>query len=250
MYEFRFYSVAHGRMASELALVYDMAMGGAPDVPGGPPVHRESLWERYGVPKPIGSWVALSGRQMPGFLYIMKWDSLMKRDERFPRFWTDPFWQARRAELTDGMPLVDSIENWLLEPSAAWDTHHENDASQPVGGIHELRIQNALNGSQVHAAEVLGTVDLPAWKAAGARVLGVFEVAIGPERPKLVTILAWPDLDTQHRAWLEVERNESIVAQRQSERARYSQPLLGPVDQYLLEPMPWNPPLANFGVVR
>jgi hypothetical protein len=36
MYEFRFYAVAHGHMASELALVYDMAISGALDVLGGP----------------------------------------------------------------------------------------------------------------------------------------------------------------------------------------------------------------------
>ncbi|NGN44591.1 hypothetical protein G6N74_26380 [Mesorhizobium sp. CGMCC 1.15528] len=250
MYEFRFYSVAHGRMASELALVYDMAIAGAPDVPGGPPVHTESLWERYGVPKPIGSWTALSGRRTPAFLYIMKWDSLTQRDERFPRFWTDPFWRARRAELTDGMPLVDSIENWLLDPSPAWATARVDEASQPVGGVHEMRIQHVLNGSQAHAADVLGEVDLPALQVLGARLLGVFEVVIGPERPMFVTMLAWPDLETQHRAWSEMDRDPKIAAQRQKEFARYGRGLIGTLDQYLLEPMPWNTPLANFGVSR
>ncbi len=250
MYEFRFYSVAHGRMASELALVYDMAIAGAPDVPGGPPAHTESLWDRYGVPKPIGSWTALSGRRTPAFLYIMKWDSLTQRDERFPRFWTDPFWRARRAELTDGMPLVDSIENWLLDPSPAWAAAREDDSSQPVGGVHEMRIQHILNGSQAHAVDVLGGVDLLALQAQGARLLGVFEVVIGPERPMFVTMLAWPDLETQHHAWSEMDRDPKIIAQRQKELGRYGRRLFGTLDQYLLEPMPWNTPLANFGVSR
>jgi hypothetical protein len=110
---------------------------------------------------------ALSGRRLPAFLYIIKWDSLTQRDERFPRFWTDLFWRRRRGELTDGMPLVDSIENWLLKPSSAWDLVREDDTFQPVGGIHEMRIQDCI-GSQKHAAEILGNVDLPALKSAGA----------------------------------------------------------------------------------
>ena len=250
MYEFRFYSVAPGRMASELALVYDMAISGAPDLPGGPPVHRESLWERYGVPKPIGSWTALSGSRLPAFLYIIKWDSLTQRDERFPRFWADPFWQARRAALTDGMTLVDSIENWLLDPSPAWTAARDDDASQPMGGVHELRIQHILNGAQGDAATVLGEVDLPALKSLGARVLGVFEMIIGPNRPTFVTMLAWPDIDAHHRAWFEMDRHQGVVAQRGREQARYGRRLFGKVDQYLLEPAPWNTPLANFGVPR
>ena len=247
MYEFRFYSVAHGRMASELALVYDMAIGGAPDVPGGPPAHKDSLWERYGVPTPIGSWTALSGRRLPAFLYIMRWDSLTQRDERFPRFWTDPFWRARRAELTDGMPLVDSIENWLLEPSAAWPKVPEEASDSPVGGIHEMRIQHVLNGAQANAAEALAEVDLPTLKALGARVLGIFDLAIGPGRPTMVTLLAWPDLDTQHRAWFEFDRDAEVLAQRKAETARHGRRLFGDVDAYLLQPMSWNMPRANFG---
>jgi hypothetical protein len=250
MYEFRFYSVAHGRLASELALVYDMAIAGAPVEPGGAPANKETLWERYGVPKPIGSWTALSGRRTPAFLYILKWDSLAQRDERFPRFWNDPFWRARRAELTDGMPLVDSIENWLLDPCPAWDKAREDEASQPVGGVHEMRIQPVLNGSQVHAADVLAEVDLPRLKSLGARLLGVFEVAIGPNRPTFVILLAWPDIDAQHRAWFAMDRDAGILAQRQAERERYGRRLFGSVDAYLLEPAPWNVPLANFGAAR
>jgi hypothetical protein len=247
MYEFRFYSVAHGRMASELALVHDMAIAGAPDVPGGPPSRGDSLWDRYGVPRPVGSWTALSGRGLPAFLYIMKWDSLTQRDERFPRFWTDPFWRARRAELTDGAPLVDSIENWLLDPSPAWAEAREQSSELPVAGVHEMRVQQVLNGAQAQAAEALAEVDLPTLKSLGARVLGVFDLVIGPSRPTMITLLAWPDLDTQHRAWFEMDRDPNVLARRDAEAARHGRRLFGDLDAYLLEPMSWNMPRANLG---
>lgn len=248
MLEYRFYAVADGRMASELALVHSMAIAGAPAVEGGPPAHEETLWERYGVPKPLGSWMVVAGRQAPGFLYIIKWASLAQRDERFPRFWADPFWRAQRAELTDGMTLVNSIENWLLDASPAWAAVREDDGGGPVSGIHELRVQNVLNGSQTEAADVFAKVDLPVARRHGARVLGVMEVVIGPERPRFVTLLAWPDLETQQKAAFAIDRDPEIVAQRARERTSAGGRLFLTLDQYLLEPLPWNTPEPNLGI--
>jgi hypothetical protein len=177
----------------------------------------------------------------------MKWDSLTQRDERFPRFWTDPFWRARRAELTDGAPLVDSIENWLLDPSPAWERMREANSDLPVHGVHEMRVQQVLNGAQAYAAEALAEIDLPALRALGARVLGVFDLVIGPARPTTITLLAWPDLDTQHRARIEMDRDANVLARRKAEGARHGRRVFGDLDAYLLQPMPWNMPCANLG---
>lgn len=249
VFEFRFYHVASGRMASELALVHDMAVAGAPDVEGGPPHHRETLWERYGVPRPLGSWVTLSGPAAPGFLYIMKWPSLAERDARFPRFWSDPFWRARRGQLTDGMPLVDSIENWLLNPLPEWTTLAESDDAE-AGGVHELRVEDILNGSQREAAEVLASVDLPAARRLGAKVLGFFEVSIGPDRPRFVTLLAWPDLESQTKARLSLDADGTIAAQRARERQRHGRALVLSTRQHLLQPVEWNLPRTDLGADR
>lgn len=246
MFEFRFYAVASGRMASEIALVHDMAAAGAPDVPGGPPGDNEPLWQRYGVPGPLGSWIAHSGRQMPGFLYIIKWDSLAQRDANFPRFWTDPFWRARRAQLTDGMSLVDSIETWLMDPLPAWERLAEP-AGGPVGGVHELRLLTVVNGAQAEAASALEQTDLPALMAQGARILGLWDVVIGPNRPQFVLMLAWPDADAQAKGWAAVDADPAIIARRATETERHGRPAYGIVDSWLMEPMPFNMPAANLG---
>lgn len=247
IFEYRFYQVASGRMASELALVHGMAVAGAPDVEGGPPVHEETLWQRYGVPRPLGSWITIAGARTPGFLYILKWNSLQERDACFPRFWTDPFWRARRAQLTDGMPLVDSIENWLLDAMPQWQGLRAPGDAVEVGGVHELRVDSILNGSQREAADVLARIDLAALQQRGATVLGMFEVSIGPERPRFVTLLAWPDIETQFEAWQGVERDASIHAERARETAKHGRPLVVSTQQYLLQPMEWNRPRTDFG---
>ncbi|MCV0394901.1 MAG: NIPSNAP family protein [Rhizobiaceae bacterium] len=249
LFEFRFYAVASGRMASELALVHDMAIAGAPDTEGGPPEHEQTLWERYGVPRPLGSWVTLSGAATPGFLYIMKWRDLGERDARFPRFWLDRFWRARRAQLTDGMTLVDSIENWVMEALPQWESLREQGQPTESGGVHELRVQDVLNGSQAEAADVLATIDLPALKRRGAKVMGLFEVAIGPGRPRFVILLAWPDLQTQIDGWLAFDRDVEVTAQRERERAKHGRRLFSTSQQHLLQPVKWNRPRTDFGAV-
>lgn len=247
MFEFRFYAVASGRMASELALVHDMTVAGAPAVEGGPPVHPETLWDRYGVPKPVGSWTTVAGASSPGFLYIIRWNSLAERDANFPRFWSDPFWRARRAGLTDGMTLVDSIENWILDPLPGWRAMREPAGAPGVGGVHELRVQDILYGHQAEAAGVLTSVDLPIAAEHGARLLGLFEVAIGPARPRIVTLLAWPDADAQFAAARAMDADPRIEGQRQREAETHGRRLFGPCQQHLLDPVAWNLPAPNLG---
>ena len=247
MFEFRFYSVASGRTASELALVHDMAVAGAPEVEGGPPVHTETLWERYGVPKPVGSWTTVAGSDAPGFLYIIKWPSMADRDARFPKFWADPLWRARRAQLTDGMPLVDSIENWVLDPLPGWQGLRDIGTDAAVGGLHELRVQDILNGHQGEAGDTLARVDLPIAIEHGARLLGHFEVSLGPARPRFVTLLAWPDADAHFDAAQRIDTDPRILAARAEERARHGRRLFQQTRQHLLDPVSWNTPAPNLG---
>jgi len=247
MYEFRFYAVSHGRMAPELALIYDMAINGAPAEPGGPPAYKESLWERYGVPRPVGVWTVASGQRMPGLLYIIPWQSMTERDAIFPRFWTDPFWRARRAEATQGSPLVESIETWLMSPSSAWVAARGAGSAAPVGGLHELRIHRVYNGHVDQAAAAWGDIELPLLQQHGGQLLGAFDVVIGPDRPALVTLLAWPNMATHQAAWASFDADPQIAAQRQREVETFGRPLYSRVEQYLLDPLPWCTPLANFG---
>ncbi|MDR5653367.1 NIPSNAP family protein [Ruixingdingia sedimenti] len=248
MYEVRFYSVAHGRLAAEIARVHDVAIAGAPAEPGGPPACAESLWDRYRIPRPLGAWTVAAGQGAPGFLSIIRWDSLTHRDSAYPRFWNDPYWLALRAKGADGSPLVDSIEDWILRPSAAWGPLVEPPSATPIGGVHEMRVQHVPAGTQAEAAAALATVDLPLARRLGARVLGVFEMVFGPNSPCFVTFLAWPDFDTQQRAAARLDVEPRVIQQRDREMARHHRRVFGRMDQYILAPVPgWGLPTASFG---
>ncbi|MFC4670861.1 NIPSNAP family protein [Seohaeicola nanhaiensis] len=243
-YEFRFYAVAPGRLSDEMALVRNVAVDPAPDLPAG---EEGSLWDRYEVPRPVGSWITLTGRDCPGFLYIVPWESLDQRDACLPRFWTDPHWAKRRAELTGGHTLVNSIQTLIFSPLPQAVALRDKPSPLPLGGVHELRIYDLLTGDQPEAQRVLAEVDLPAAQSLGARILGFFGMVLGSDRPRLAALLAWPDLDTQLRAAEALDSHPAVTAQRENEYARTGRYVFDRLDQYLLEPMEWNSPRPNLG---
>ncbi|MEC7259726.1 MAG: NIPSNAP family protein [Pseudomonadota bacterium] len=243
-YEFRFYAVAPGRLTDEMALVRRVSADPAPDLGT---AEGPSLWDRYGVPRPVGSWITLTGRNRPGFLYIVPWQTLAQRDACLPRFWTDPLWAAQRAELTNGQTLVNSIETTVFTPLPEWAALREPDATDPVGGIHELRIYDLVTGDQPKAQQVLAQVDLPAAQALGARILAMLGLVLGADRPRIAVLLAWPDIATQTTAAESLDSNPDITAQREAEWHAHGRPLFDRIDSYLLEPMRWNAPCPNLG---
>jgi hypothetical protein len=51
-------------------------------------------------------------------IYILQWDSLADREKKFATFQADPEWiEARRKSEEDG-PLVASISNTIMNPTA------------------------------------------------------------------------------------------------------------------------------------
>jgi len=248
MYELRFYSVASGRMAAEVQRVYDVAIAGAPAEVGGPPAHPESLWDRYRIPRPAGAWTVTAGPRAPGFLFILKWDDFKHRDSAYPRFWGDKYWQAIRAKGADGSPLVDNIEDWIMRPSAAWDSLRDPASYERIGGVHEMRVQHVPSGTQGEAARILAEVDLPLARKLGAKVLGVFELLFGLLCPSFVTFLAWPDFETQQRASARLDVEPRVWKQREREMEQHKRRVFGRIEQYILDPVPdWGKPMANFG---
>jgi hypothetical protein len=65
-----------------------------------------------------GFWTVAIGESNQDLVYILQWDSLAERDKRFAAFQSDPEWiEARRKSEEDG-PLVASISNSILTPTA------------------------------------------------------------------------------------------------------------------------------------
>lgn len=245
IYELRLYDVVPGRLLEEVGRMHEVAIA---DAPGGKK-GGGSIFDRHGVPRPLGAWTTFAGPRQPMFLYIMRWDSLTQRDIAFPAFWADPQWAKRVKETDDGTELVESIDDWLCKPNAAWRAVPGAARPGRIGGVHELRLIQVLSGALPQASQALAECDLPLLRFLGGEVLGAFDVLIGSNIPTIALFLAWPDLATQQRAWARLDVEPRVLQRRDRERAQFNQPLFERVDQFLLNPIPgWGEPAANFGV--
>ena len=75
------------------------------------------LWKKYGI-KPVGFWTNLIGPSNQTQTYMLQWDSLAEREQKWNAFAADPEWIAKRAESEKDGPIVERIVNNLMVPTA------------------------------------------------------------------------------------------------------------------------------------
>ena len=241
IYELRCYDVAAGRLADEVARMYDVAIAGER---GGP----ASMFDRYGIPRPLGAWTGMSGTREPQFGYILRWDSLAQRDAAFPAFWADPDWLELRARTDGGVPLVERMEDWLLRPSPSWNAARQfgDGLRQDAGWLTEMLVQKPENGFVADATAAHAGLLLPLLARHGAVLLGVFDVVIGPDMPCMVTFLAWPDQPTQDAAWRAVDVDPGMRAAAREQGRTHGHALIRSSEHSLLRPVHFGRPKPHF----
>jgi hypothetical protein len=75
------------------------------------------LWEKHGI-RQAGFWTTMIGESNHDLTYLVAWDSLAERQEKWTAFQSDPEWiAARDASEKDG-PIVASVRNEILQPTA------------------------------------------------------------------------------------------------------------------------------------
>jgi NIPSNAP len=72
------------------------------------------LWKRHGI-RQAGFWITLVGESNN---YMLAWDSLAEREQKWNAFMTDPEWLTKRAESERDGPIVQTLSNQLLAPTA------------------------------------------------------------------------------------------------------------------------------------
>ncbi|MBH1973513.1 MAG: NIPSNAP family protein [Rhodobacteraceae bacterium] len=103
IYELRDYTAMPGRLGDLQARFQNVTL---------------PLWERHGI-RPIGFWTVLVGTAGNNRLYyILQWESLAERETVWNRFMSDPEWLGPRAKSEANGPLVQSITNSFLQPTA------------------------------------------------------------------------------------------------------------------------------------
>jgi len=122
LFELRNYSVADGRMEEEFAraraCIFSQSEGGL------------GLFERHGIPRPVGIWRAVTGPRLPLATFIYPWESAAQRWKAFTSFSNDPDWLRERDRTNGRGQIVENMDNLLL----VGDPIH----TVPGEGIHEF----------------------------------------------------------------------------------------------------------------
>ena len=74
------------------------------------------LWEKFGI-RQVGFWTTLAGPSSNALYYLLEWESLAEREQKWNAFVANPEWLAARAETEKNGPLVERVENMFLTPT-------------------------------------------------------------------------------------------------------------------------------------
>jgi hypothetical protein len=75
------------------------------------------LWEKHGI-RQAGFWTVAIGDSNQDLYYLLAWDSLAEREKKWGAFASDPEWLAKRAKTERDGPIVASLSNAILQPTA------------------------------------------------------------------------------------------------------------------------------------
>lgn len=97
--------------------VYHCMPGRLPDLNARFVNHTLKIWERFGI-RQAGFWTTVIGENSNDLTYLLEWESLAEREQKWNAFIADKEWLAVRAETEKNGPLVASINNAILAPTA------------------------------------------------------------------------------------------------------------------------------------
>jgi len=74
------------------------------------------LWDKHRIQQ-AGFWTVGIGSSNQDLYYMLKWETLEERTQKFGAFGADPEWISARAETEKNGPIVASITNMILQPT-------------------------------------------------------------------------------------------------------------------------------------
>ena len=101
LYELRVYRCIPGRLPALLKRFETVTLG---------------MWERHGI-RQAGFWTTVIGESNQDLTYLLAWDSMGEREQKWNAFQSDPEWIAARAESERDGAIVANITSSFLQPT-------------------------------------------------------------------------------------------------------------------------------------
>ena len=96
--------------------IYHCVTGRLPDLLNRFDTITLKLWEKHGI-RQAGFWTTEIGPNANDLFYLLQWDSLAEREERWTAFATDPDWLEAKAKTEANGPILESLSNTILKPT-------------------------------------------------------------------------------------------------------------------------------------
>ncbi len=101
IHELRIYHCCPGRLPAILARFNDTTLG---------------IWEKHGI-RQVGFWTVEIGENNHDLYYLLEWDSLAEREEKWNAFQANPEWIEKRAQSEKDGPILTHVTNYFLKPT-------------------------------------------------------------------------------------------------------------------------------------
>ena len=102
IYELRVYRCLPGRLPALLTRFEQVTL---------------KIWEKHGI-RQAGFWTVAIGEGNNDLHYMLAWQSLAEREQKWPAFMADQAWIKARAESERDGPIVANITTMMLQPTA------------------------------------------------------------------------------------------------------------------------------------
>lgn len=102
VHELRIYHCVPGRLPDLLKRFETVTLG---------------LWDKHGI-RQAGFWTVAIGESNQDLYYLLAWENLAEREQKWTAFVTDPDWAVARAASEADGPLITHITNAILTPTA------------------------------------------------------------------------------------------------------------------------------------
>ena len=102
IYELRIYHTNPGRMPALLKRFETRTL---------------ALWDRFGI-RQAGFWTTFIGPSHLELVYLLAWESLAEREEKWEAFMTSPEWRAAVEESERDGFILRNVDSRLMRPTA------------------------------------------------------------------------------------------------------------------------------------
>ncbi len=97
--------------------IYECPSGRLPDLLKRFDTITLRLWDKHGI-RQAGFWTTVIGPSNQTLYYLLAWESLAEREQKWARFMADPDWLAARRETEANGPIVATVSNAILAPTS------------------------------------------------------------------------------------------------------------------------------------